>query len=67
MQGGSCNRTTCQAEHQAHCFNPHTNAYYCQQCANDINVWLRKDGLTLIDIPENYRELVQKTRLDNKP
>lgn len=35
-EGGNCNRTTCQQPHALY-FNVGTNAYYCYECAKDIN------------------------------
>lgn len=52
-EGGECNRTACKSS-PAICYNPHTLAYYCIGCAMEINVWLEKDGLKLIDIPALY-------------
>lgn len=57
-ENGSCNRTQCLAP-GANCYNPHTCAYYCVPCALDINVWLKRDGLKLIDIPDEYATMVK--------
>ncbi len=48
-QGGSCNRTACQAP-GAHYYNPHTWAYYCVRCARMLNDVFARDGLKLIDM-----------------
>ena len=64
-QGGACNRTACQADGTAHCYNTATNAWYCRPCAILINranpegQW--GTGLPLVTIPDNYRELVRST------
>ena len=36
IQGGNCNRTACQLP-GANWYNKSTRAYYCPQCAKDIN------------------------------
>lgn len=41
---GECNRTAC-ANHPACWWNPHTQAYYCEPCAIELNKHLRAQNL----------------------
>lgn len=34
-QGGECNRTVCR-NHNARWYNPHTGAYYCDTCGEQL-------------------------------
>lgn len=45
-----CNRKACR-EPGAICWNYHTHAFYCRKCAMEINIWLGKDMLEKIHIP----------------
>lgn len=42
IKGGNCNRTACQ-QPEAHYLNVGTNAYYCWECAVDINEFAMRD------------------------
>jgi len=44
VEGGSCNRTACQAP-GATWWNPHTYAYYCGTCAALLNREMRLHGI----------------------
>lgn len=37
IKGGSCNVTACQKPDSAVYFNKSTKAYYCRDCAREIN------------------------------
>jgi len=37
VKGGSCNVTACQEPESAFYFNKSTRAYYCENCAREIN------------------------------
>lgn len=51
LQNGSCNLTACQKA-GANYFNKSTMAYYCKECADEIN-WIggRKDTMRLYGVP----------------
>lgn len=53
MEGGSCNRTACQLEHSAFCYNTVMRAYYCIRCARAINEGVAEP---FIIIPPDYHE-----------
>lgn len=62
-EGGSCNRRACQEPNSAFCYNSIMYAWYCRQCANDINAVAKSDGMTpFIDVPSNYNELRRNAR-----
>lgn len=49
---GNCNRTACQTLIAgANFWNTSTRAYYCGQCARDINHWSRRDDNQIICLP----------------
>jgi hypothetical protein len=50
LKNGSCNVTACQ-EPGAIYFNKSTRAYYCQDCAKEINKYNRVDCLRLYGTP----------------
>lgn len=54
LEGGSCNRTACQLEHSAFCYNHVMRAYYCIRCAKAINE--ADPAMNLVNIPEDYHE-----------
>ena len=68
-KGGPCNITACQKPNSAFYFNKSTRAYYCRECAREIN-WLggRADCMRLFGTPylceldpgDTYEELVKK-------
>jgi hypothetical protein len=49
IEGGSCNRTRCQAS-PALWFNHGSHSWYCQSCARDIG----QDAINLRDWKANY-------------
>lgn len=53
MEGGSCNRTACQLEHSAFCYNTVMSSYYCIRCARAINEGVAEP---FIIIPADYHE-----------
>lgn len=64
-KGGNCNRTACQ-QPEAHYFNTGTDAYYCWDCASDINEFAMRphaDGTQMNLFPTleaDRREQVRK-------
>lgn len=52
LKNGSCNVTACQRPNSAVYFNKSTRAYYCKQCAEQIN-WPggRADVMNLYGVP----------------
>lgn len=53
LEGGSCNRTACQLEYSAFCYNTVMQAYYCIRCARAINEGVAEP---FIIIPPDYHE-----------
>ena len=48
-QGENCNVTHCQKPKSAHHYNKVMHAWYCIQCATDIEEYANKDGLSFFD------------------
>lgn len=46
QKGLNCNVTACQKPNSAHHFNNVTKAYYCLECAQKIEYWANKDGMS---------------------
>ena len=57
-EGGSCNRTSCQAPDSAHYYNKMTQRWYCLECAGRINAsaW-HYDQVHFFDFPEKYKHI----------
>jgi len=67
LEGGSCNVTACQSPHSAHYYNRVMDAWYCLDCATEIERFARFDGMSLFDNLE--REVVNvgtPGHVDNK-
>lgn len=54
-EGLNCNVTACQRPNSARHFNTVMEAWYCRRCAEDIQYWSRKDGMSLFNDLEAVR------------
>jgi hypothetical protein len=61
---GMCNRTSCSTA-PALWWNPHTAAYYCEDCAKQINIELARQNLDVCGIRPKAA-LSSKTESDSK-
>lgn len=59
--GGECNRTSCDNNH-AYWFNHSTRKYYCQQCAEIINMYNKKEAIEMYghDLCTKEKEEIKK-------
>lgn len=49
LEGQNCNVTACQKPNSAHHFNNVMKAYYCLECAQKIEYWANKDGMSFYE------------------
>jgi hypothetical protein len=49
LQGQNCNVTACQKPDSALYYNKAMRAWYCKECATDIQYWASKDNMVLFD------------------
>lgn len=49
LEGQNCNVTQCQKPDSAHHFNNVMKAWYCLECAQEIQYFANKDGFSFYD------------------
>lgn len=54
-EGLNCNVTACQRPNSAHHFNTVMRAWYCRNCAEDIQYWAVKAGMSFYEGIEGKR------------